>query len=260
MILWLKIFRLPVLGMAALLTLQSFKLSGLKTEVSWPLLFILTTALATMLLDDWLDRKVLLCRPEKKLAKERRRIYLSMIIIAWVLSLVSAWGCIFKYDYQALYGVLPMILIGIGYSLFRRIPLMSAVIVATVWAVIAIFPVVIGLAPLAPAPALLGGLVFAIVLCRELLNDLRDYQIDCGVKKTMPQIFSYDFTVFFLIAATLVYEVVLFLISFWLLPTAVASALAMYILVKSDNAVGAKNTLDVGLAYGLLIFLFLGTT
>lgn len=247
---WLKTFRLPIVLLAGLLVVVSFKIVGHTNEALFSVLAVISIASATMVQNDLRDRwhdvkknKVLALRKSKK--------FFVLAVILWIIAL----GVVFVgWYYNHRFGFLPLLALGAGlvYSEIRRVPMLPIIIVSLVSASPSLFPVFLGynvsdLWSLFAATALL-------VFSREMIKDLEDLHIDGDYKWTLPLILG-EFYSRWVISVVLV--VMLFIVTFSLfvfigIPLFL---LAIILLLNGVNLKKVKLFLDLGAAATLISIL-----
>ena len=148
---------------------------------------ILTVGLLTcgiVLLNDYCDRS----HDQKKgrtLASEHPRNFLVYTITLWLL--VGYGIFVILRDNLLAGGALAIIaVLGVFYSWFRRVPMLSAATVGACYGGLAVVAAAVASRTRQP-DALWGGIAVAVfVFVRETLYDLEDRSIDAGYKHTLP--------------------------------------------------------------------------
>jgi 4-hydroxybenzoate polyprenyltransferase len=140
---WIKALRLPAVLLAGLLTLASFKISGLLlSEAILPALTVILVASAYMVQNDWRDRFHDV-KKGKTLAFSQSNKFLLFVVIIWTLALVSI---VLTWRQDDRFGVflVSIFLLGLVHPETRRIALVPITLTAVISASSALFPVFIG--------------------------------------------------------------------------------------------------------------------
>lgn len=125
----------------------------------------------------------------RTLATERPRAVLGFAITLWLTALLAALPLLHQHPAAAA-PLLALAIGGLGYSWCRRIPLLSAVLVAASYASCPLLAATLASAdhPALPLAMILPPTVaiFTFVHGRETIADLEDLAIDHGYKATLP--------------------------------------------------------------------------
>lgn len=173
--------RLPIVVLAGLLCLVSFKMSQVQHSALLPTVFTILLAGTCMVQNDWRDRKQDTLKG-KCFASRNELPFLVFLLVLWLATIVLAVTLLRE---QAEFGWLAIagVLSGLVYSETRKTPLIPALLVALTSASSALFPAVILYSP----NILLLFLSTALLIYgREILKDLDDMNYDKGYKWTLP--------------------------------------------------------------------------
>lgn len=225
---WIRAMRPITVLKAGLLTLISFQLSNGKLSGNAFILAIFVTlgAMATMVLNDWEDR-----RHDRKKGKDfayrKGYRFLAFAITLWAIALMLG---VYIWVTRQEYGLISIVLmlIGVVYSKTRYVLLLPTLTVALASALPVLYP-------LAEAPNLkiyaLFLVVFLFIFGREILKDLGDTH-DVGYKNTLPVRFGEVISkrvagVLFALTLFVLPMISLFATGIALLPVGLASALLL---------------------------------
>jgi len=178
---YVKALRLPIVFLAGLLCLVSFKISQIQHSVFLPIIFTILLAGTCMVQNDWRDRKHDALKG-KCFASKNEIPFLAFLLVLWSVTIVLAFVLMRE---QAEFGWLAMagIFSGLVYSETRKIPLAPALLVGLTSASPTLFPATIAYSPIV---LLLFLSTTLLIFGREIIKDLDDLDYDKGYKWTLP--------------------------------------------------------------------------
>ena len=237
---WIKAIRLTTTLRLGVLTLIGFHLgTGVIDGVAWSLaVFVTLGASATMVLNDWVDRKHDRLKG-KDFAYLHEETFLVFALVLWELTVLLSF---YVWYLGAFYGVisLTLILIGFFYSYSRHILALPAVLVAFASALPTLLPLAQGTNDIS---FLLFLLVFFFVLGREILKDMDDPH-DKGYKRTLQDALGFEGAKKIVAALFVVVLTVLFFLPPWVLFGVPAVGYTVWILLDNRDHWFAKRLMD----------------
>jgi len=179
---WIRSFRLPVVILAVLLTVVSFKISDQIDSVLLPALTVAITAIGYMLQNDWRDRFHDM-KKGKFLASRAPKQFLALTITVWIAALVCT-ALMWKQDYRLSWLPISVIMLGLVHPETRHFFLLPQITTSLITASTVLFPMFLGRG--SETLWLLFTSVALIIFSREIIKDLDDMHIDKGYKRTLP--------------------------------------------------------------------------
>lgn len=180
---WIKAFtrRMPLCFLAVLMVIVSFKVTQWHGATYLAATFIFITSAAIMIHNDWRDR-FHDAKKGKDFALTHNSTFRIVLIVLWIISISLA---IVLWKIKISWGLLSMAIIasGVIYSETRKIPLLPMFIVAATSAAPALYPM---FDRASISLCLLFSATTLIVIGREILKDVDDYDYDLGYKWTLP--------------------------------------------------------------------------
>lgn len=243
--------RLPIVLMASLLGMVSFRIDGWILYAWIVSLFIAVAASATMAQNAWRDRHHDQKRGRTFVASNERSFRI-LVVALWVTSFLLS---ITLWTISLWYGILSvfMIISGLTYSETRQIPLLPALIVAITSASCAIYA--------DPYNDKLISLFLSTTLwifAREILKDLDDCSQDHGYKWTIPLKFGIPASKRISGIILLLTSVIISLVSIKVLPGMIFLLSSTLLLLFNKDHGKAKTLLDLSMATILIVLVATG--
>lgn len=178
---YIKTLRLPIVVLAGLLCLVSFKLSQAQYSAFLPTVFTIFLTGTCMTQNDWRDRKHDVLK-RKCFAIKNEFHFLIFLLILWSITIALTVMILkehIEFGWIAMAGIFSSLI----YSETRKIPLIPTLLVALTSASSTLFPAMLSHSPVI---FLLFLSVALLIFGREILKDLDDINHDGGYKWTIP--------------------------------------------------------------------------
>ncbi len=251
MIRYIKALRLPIVVMASLLAITTFRISVWSADAYLVALFIVIAASATIAHNDWRDKEHD-AKKGKTFALNHSKSFGAMVVLLWFASLSGAVGL---WILNPWYGILSGLIVvsGLIYSETRRIPLLPVLLVALTSASPTLY------VNLRNDKVLAIFVVSALLIFgREILKDLDDCSHDAGYKWTLPLAFGRHAAK--ILAGSIV--LILPLVATWISIKTLAGApfflMSASCLILNKNHRPAKTLLDIGMVTVIVVLLASG--